>query len=240
MSFDFPPHPGVEPRSPTLQADSLPSKSPGKPKKVLVVQLYLTLCNSIDRSLPGSSVDGIFQARILEWVAIPSWGDLSDPGIKPWSYAQQADSLPSEPPGKPQEKYGDVTCFQFLRKKTGVSVDVSREKNSHSQYVWTAQFRILLFSNLLFSLAKADGLFVSKKKTLFYCLNYILCGQRSFFHAIRPGNLPSIPEYQRWWCHDRCDHLTMEENAMETEHSKQQNFLQHSQLKCDPHILKIK
>ena len=33
-------------------------------------QLYLTLCNPRDCSLPGSSVHGIFQARILEWVAI--------------------------------------------------------------------------------------------------------------------------------------------------------------------------
>ena len=37
----------------------------------------------MDFSLPGSSVHGIFQARMLEWVAIPSPGDLSDPGIKP-------------------------------------------------------------------------------------------------------------------------------------------------------------
>ena len=29
-----------------------------------------TLCNPIDRSLPGSSVHGIFQARVLEWGAI--------------------------------------------------------------------------------------------------------------------------------------------------------------------------
>ena len=35
-----------------------------------VAQLYLTLCNSWYCSPPGSSVDGIFQARILEWVAI--------------------------------------------------------------------------------------------------------------------------------------------------------------------------
>ena len=38
--------------------------------KVLVAQSYLTLCDPIDCSLPGSSVHGIFQARILEWVAI--------------------------------------------------------------------------------------------------------------------------------------------------------------------------
>ena len=34
------------------------------------LQLCLTLCNSIDGSPPGSSVPGILQARILEWVAI--------------------------------------------------------------------------------------------------------------------------------------------------------------------------
>ena len=31
---------------------------------------------------PGSSVHGIFQARILEWIAFPSPGDLSDSGIR--------------------------------------------------------------------------------------------------------------------------------------------------------------
>ena len=35
-------------------------------------QLCLTLCNPMDCSLPGSSVCGIFQARVLEWVATPS------------------------------------------------------------------------------------------------------------------------------------------------------------------------
>ena len=33
-------------------------------------QSCLTLCDPMDRSLPGSSVRGIFQARVLEWVAI--------------------------------------------------------------------------------------------------------------------------------------------------------------------------
>ena len=39
----------------------------------------------MDCSLLSSSVHGIFQARILEWVVIPSPGDLPDPGIKPRS-----------------------------------------------------------------------------------------------------------------------------------------------------------
>ena len=39
-------------------------------KESEVIQLCQTLCNPMDYSLPGSSVHGIFQARILEWVAI--------------------------------------------------------------------------------------------------------------------------------------------------------------------------
>ena len=35
-----------------------------------VAQLCLTLCDPVDYSLPGSFVHGIFQARVLEWVAI--------------------------------------------------------------------------------------------------------------------------------------------------------------------------
>ena len=52
-----------------------------------VAQLCLTLCSPMDCSLPGSSVHGIFQARILEWVAFPSPGDLPNPRIEPGSPA---------------------------------------------------------------------------------------------------------------------------------------------------------
>ena len=41
------------------------------PKLVLVAQSCPALFNPVDCSLPGSSVHGILQARILEWVAIP-------------------------------------------------------------------------------------------------------------------------------------------------------------------------
>jgi len=47
---------------------------------------------------------GILQARILEWVAMPSSRDLPNPGIGPRSPTLQVDFLSSEPPGKPQEK----------------------------------------------------------------------------------------------------------------------------------------
>ena len=94
-SGDFP-NLGMEPRSPALQADSSPAEPPGKPKKVKVAHLCPTLCDSMD-----SIVHGIFQARILEWVAVPSPGDLPNPGIELSSPALQVDSLPAEPPGKP-------------------------------------------------------------------------------------------------------------------------------------------
>ena len=70
--------------------------------KVLVAQSCLTLCDPMDCSPLGFSVPGIFQARTLEWIAIPFPGDLPDPGIEPRSPTLQADSLPVEPSGKPQ------------------------------------------------------------------------------------------------------------------------------------------
>ena len=46
---------------------------------VLVAQSCLTLCDAMDYSPPGSSVHGILQAKIVEWVAIPFSGGSSWP-----------------------------------------------------------------------------------------------------------------------------------------------------------------
>ena len=46
---------------------------------VKVSQSCRTLCNAMDYSLPGSSVHGILQARILEWIAILSYRGSSQP-----------------------------------------------------------------------------------------------------------------------------------------------------------------
>ena len=69
--------------------------------KLKVAQSFLTLCNPMDYSPPGSSIHGILQARILEWAAVLFSRGSSRPGIEPKSPALQADSLPSELPGKP-------------------------------------------------------------------------------------------------------------------------------------------
>ena len=50
---------------------------------MLVAQSCLILCDLKDCSSPGSSVHGILQARILEWVAITFSGELPDKGSNP-------------------------------------------------------------------------------------------------------------------------------------------------------------
>ena len=73
------------------------------------------LCNSMDVQPPGSSVHGILQARILEWVATPTgrksiWlqepppGDLPDLGIEPASPALAGRFFTTAQPGKPGVK----------------------------------------------------------------------------------------------------------------------------------------
>ena len=76
---------------------------PNKTMKNEVTQPCPTLCNPMDCSLLNSSVRGIFQARLLEQVAISFSRDLPDPGIELRSPALQADTLPSETSGKPNK-----------------------------------------------------------------------------------------------------------------------------------------
>ena len=65
-----------------------------------VAQSCPILCDPMDGSLPRSSVHGIFQARVLEWIAISFSGRPSRLRDWPRSSALQAEALPSEPQGK--------------------------------------------------------------------------------------------------------------------------------------------
>ena len=76
--------------------------------KVLVAQSCPTLCDLVNCRVPDSSVDGNLQARILEWLTFPSPGDFPDPEIEPGCPTLQADSLLSEPPGKPKIYITDI------------------------------------------------------------------------------------------------------------------------------------
>ena len=79
----------------------------------LVAQSCPTLSDPMDCSPPGSSVRGNLQARTLEWVACPPPGDLPDPGTESRSPTLQADSLLSEPSGKPKNTgVGSLSLLQ--------------------------------------------------------------------------------------------------------------------------------
>ena len=72
LSFNFPIslNPAGLPESPAAHIHcGIPIR---RPRTVWVNHSCPTLCDLMDFSLPGSSVHGIFQARILEWVAMPS------------------------------------------------------------------------------------------------------------------------------------------------------------------------
>ena len=65
-----------------------------------VIQSHPILCDPMDCSLPGPSVHGIFQARILEWGAISFSRDLPNPGSEPMSPALANGCFTSGPPRK--------------------------------------------------------------------------------------------------------------------------------------------
>ena len=70
--------------------------------KVLVAQLCPTLLRPHGPEHTRFSVHGILWAKILEWITIPSSGGSSQSRDRTRFPTLQADSLPSEPPGKPQ------------------------------------------------------------------------------------------------------------------------------------------
>ena len=134
------PNLGIKTESPALQA--LLTEPPGKQQHsgikqhsltapkffvlcLVILPLALTLvcsatqsgpalCDPINCNPPGSSVHGILQARILEWLLCLSLGGLPDPGIESRSPALQVDSLPVELPGKPWPWPLETTNFTFF------------------------------------------------------------------------------------------------------------------------------
>ena len=81
---------------------------------VFIAQSCPTLCNHMDCSPPGSSVHGLSQARILEWVAISFSRGSSNPGIKPWSSALQEVLYHLSHQGSPLYIATNLSIFQNL------------------------------------------------------------------------------------------------------------------------------
>ena len=98
-----------------------------------LLQSCPALCNPVDYSPLGSSVHGILQARILEWVAMPSFGWSSQPRD------QTCVSWSSEPPGKPDGKCIRVLfCFYIVQVGLWVSHEASHF-SSGSLGIWSHQ-----------------------------------------------------------------------------------------------------
>ena len=106
----------------------------------------------MDCSPPGSSVCGISQARILEWVAVP----FSRASSQPRSLTLQVDSLPSEPRGKPylplvSPKYLPPHDLQPLEAQTAFPL------SSHFSSMYCPLFFFLLkFYLFIFNKAQLD------------------------------------------------------------------------------------
>ena len=80
--------------------DALVGTERGLATKCVRPELCPAPCNAMGCSPSGSSVHGIFQARMLKWVAFPTSGDL--PGIEPKSLVLAGVFFTTVPPGKPK------------------------------------------------------------------------------------------------------------------------------------------
>ena len=105
------PNPGIKPPFPALQVDDLQSEPLGKLKTdpregiyymCLVIQLCVTLCNHGPSFTRLLCPWGLFRPENWSGYPCPPPGHLPNTGIKPRPPALQADSLPSEPAGKPK------------------------------------------------------------------------------------------------------------------------------------------
>ena len=67
----------------------------------------------------------------------PSPGDLPDPGMEPGSSALQADSLPSEPPGKPEIQLKNLFCLNLIRRSCLRSAGLKYEHIVYALYLFS-------------------------------------------------------------------------------------------------------
>ena len=95
-----------------------------------LLQLCPTLCNPIDRCPPGSSIHGILQARILDWVTMPSSRAYSQPRDQThvsWSPALAGESFTTRTTREAHQK--------LLKTKKGKRAKVN-EENHELASVW--------------------------------------------------------------------------------------------------------
>ena len=106
------------------------------------LQLCLTLCNPLDISLPGFSAHGISQARILEWVAMPSSGSSWS---RDWTYVScvpciVGEFFTTEPQGSPE-------CIIIICKNNGFK-NLSTFIHSRVREKWSSLGESELYSEM--------------------------------------------------------------------------------------------
>ena len=135
------------------------SSSPSNCCCCLVTKSFLTLCDLMDSSLLGSSVHGISQAEILEWVSISySRGIFLIQGLNPHLLHWQVDSLPLSHQGSPLLH---IPSYLFLKANSSSSMRPSlrfpiRVNSSlasirlrENRYTWLVYFLQFLFYSVL-------------------------------------------------------------------------------------------
>ena len=126
------------------------------------------LWDSMNYGLPDSTVHGISQARILDWVAVPFSRGSSQPRdwTEPESATLQADSLPAEPQGKPKSiEVGSLSLLQqvFLTQESNLCLLQCTQILYHcttreAQFRWWKVFKSPGPANILLIKQYADEL----------------------------------------------------------------------------------
>ena len=127
-----------------------------------------TLFDPLDCSLPGSSVHSIFQARILEWIAIPSPGHIPHLGIEPMSFLAPALAggfFTTASPGKP---YLLILSYLLIFGFVVCAFGVLYKKKSLPRLMWR-RFYLMFYS---WSFAVSDFIF---KPLIHFELMFVSC-----------------------------------------------------------------
>ena len=113
----------------------------------------------MDCNLPGSSDHGIYQTRILKWVAIPFSRVLPSPGIEPTSPTLASGFFTTEPPGKPH--------LILLISKFGMFSENSHNFPSHQNFLCSIRRHLVLEIHSMYQ----DSLRTSTKQSCLILLN---------------------------------------------------------------------
>ena len=100
-------------------------------------QLCLTLGDPMDCSLPGSSVHGIFQARILEWIAISFFMGYSQSRDRTYIYCLAGRFFTTEPCGDPKGRQRELQILNYKLDMSGFLQEASGFKHRQAWAILT-------------------------------------------------------------------------------------------------------